>query len=198
MVGDDKGNFRPEAPVTRAEVAQIFYNLLSNKDVPITTTFADVPANQWYAKAVNTLASLGILSGVGDNRYEPNRMITRAEFAVIAVKFTNSVQTDSNFVDVPKSHWAYGSISTAAAYGWIAGVGDNMYAPSRAIKRVEAATIVNNMLGRKGDHDKIDAGLCRQFPDVSATHWGRYHIAEATTAHQPCFDEHRSVETWID
>ncbi|MBR5268962.1 MAG: S-layer homology domain-containing protein, partial [Anaerotignum sp.] len=198
MVGDDKGNFRPEASVTRAEVAQIFYNLLINKDVPITATFADVPENQWYAKAVNTLASMGILSGVGDNMYEPTRMITRAEFAVIAAKFVDAVQADSNFADVPESHWAYGSISTAATYGWIAGVGDNMYAPSRAIKRVEAATIVNNMLGRMGDHDKIDAGLCRQFPDVSETHWGRYQIAEATTDHDYSFDEYRTIETWID
>ena len=198
MYGDDNGNFRPDASVTRAEVAQIFYNLLINKDVAITTTFSDVPADQWYAKAVNTLASMGILSGVGENKFEPTRMITRAEFAVIAAKFVDEIQADSSFSDVPETHWAYNSISTAATYGWISGVGDNMYAPSRAIKRVEAVTIVNNMLGRLGDRDKIDMGLCRQFPDVSKSHWGWYQIAEATTVHDHSFDEYRTVETWID
>ena len=59
--------------MTRAEAAQMFYNLLVDKEVKITTTFEDVPENAWYATPVNTLASLGIISGVGDNRFEPDR-----------------------------------------------------------------------------------------------------------------------------
>lgn len=58
--------------MTRAEVAQMFYNLLLDQDVEITKTFDDVPANAWYTKAVNTLASLDIISGVGDNKFEPS------------------------------------------------------------------------------------------------------------------------------
>ena len=70
--------------MTRAEVAQMFYNLLLDQDVEITKTFDDVPANAWYAKAVNTLASLDIISGVGDNKFEPERSITRVEFTAMA------------------------------------------------------------------------------------------------------------------
>ena len=57
--------------MTRAEAAQTFYNLLVNKDVMITVSFDDVSDDAWYADAVNTLASLGILKGIGSDLYAP-------------------------------------------------------------------------------------------------------------------------------
>ena len=87
LFGYPEGTFGPENNMTRAEVAQMFYNLLLDQDVTITKTFDDVPANAWYAKAVNTLASLGVVSGVGNGDFEPERSITRAEFTSIAMKF---------------------------------------------------------------------------------------------------------------
>lgn len=197
MVGDDKGNFRPDDPVTRAEVAVMFYALLENKNVPITVSFDDVTPGIWYDKAIHTLASLGMVTGVGDNKYEPNRPITRAEFATIGAKFAKQSQGGFEFFDVPKTHWAYHYVSTAAAYGWIVGVGNNLFAPSQNIKRAEAATIVNHMLGRLADKEKIDAGFARKFPDVFKSHWGWYEIAEATTAHDFKINKAFTQETWI-
>jgi len=197
MVGDDKGNFRPDDPVTRAEVAVMFYALLENKDVPITVSFDDVTPGIWYDKAIHTLASLGMVTGVGDNKYDPNRPITRAEFATIGAKFAKQSQSGFVFTDVPQTHWAYHYVSTAAAYGWIVGVGNNLFAPNQNIKRAEAATIVNHMLGRLADKDKIDAGFARKFPDVFKSHWGWYEIAEATTAHDFKINKAYTQETWI-
>ena len=51
----------------------------------MTAHFTDVPSNAWYAKAVNTLASMGIISGVGDDKFLPNRPITRAELSLIHI-----------------------------------------------------------------------------------------------------------------
>lgn len=196
MVGDDQGTFRPDANITRAEVAQIFYALLKDKDVAITVQFDDVPEDAWYAKAVNTLASLGAVKGVGDGRFEPERNITRAEFATIASNFAKEARNFFDFDDVSKSHWAYPYISATAAYGWVAGVGDNNFEPDRNIQRAEAATIVNNMLGRIGDKDKIDAGEGRQFPDVDDSHWGWYEIGEATYGHDHDFNDTYTQEYW--
>ena len=56
-----------------------------DKDVPVTVVFSDVPTDAWYAAAVNTLASLGIVNGVGNSQFAPDRPITRAEFTVIAL-----------------------------------------------------------------------------------------------------------------
>ena len=66
MVGDNKGNFRPNDSITRAEVAQIFYRLLKDQNVQSTKKFDDVADNAWYAPAVNTLASMGILNGTSN------------------------------------------------------------------------------------------------------------------------------------
>jgi len=198
MIGDDQGNFRPNASITRAEVAQIFYALLKDKNVPITVSFDDVDEDAWYAKAVNTLASLGAVKGVGQGKFAPERNITRAEFATIAANFAKQAKNPFDFADVDESHWAYPYISATAAYGWVAGVGNNSFEPDRGIMRAEAATIVNNMLGRMGDKDKIDAGLGRAFPDVDKSHWGWYEIGEASFAHKAVFNDAYTKETWLD
>lgn len=198
MVGDDKGTFRPNASITRAEVAQIFYTLLKDQNVPITVRFDDVDEDAWYATAVNTLASLGAVKGIGDGKFAPERNITRAEFATIASNFAEQASSPFDFSDVTEDHWAYPYISSTAAYGWVAGVGDNSFEPDRGIMRAEAATIVNNMLGRIGDKDKIDAGLGRQFPDVSKSHWGWYEIGEASYSHKASFNDAFTKEFWAD
>ena len=196
MIGDDKGTFRPNANITRAEVAQIFYALLINKNVPITKTFDDVDPDAWYATAVNTMASLGAVKGVGNGNFEPERKITRAEFATIAAFFANDSYSKFGFKDVSKDHWANPFITAAAGFGWVSGVGGNIFEPDREILRAEAATIVNNMLGRIGDYEKIDAGLGRQFPDVDKSHWAWYEIGEASMTHGFSFNRDFTKETW--
>lgn len=87
--GYPDGTFRPDRNMTRAEAAQLFYNLLLAKDVAATVSFDDVDSSAWYAGAVDTLASLGIINGVGDGKFEPERSITRAEFTAIAMRFAD-------------------------------------------------------------------------------------------------------------
>ena len=196
MQGDDKGTFRPDSDITRAEVAMIFYRLLKDQDVEITVSFNDVADSAWYAEAVNTLASLGIVNGVGDNTFDPNRAIKRSEFAAICARFAEAATGGAAFTDVPASHWAYSYITTCATYGWITGYEDGTFRPDRAISRAEAATMVNRMLGRLPDKVAIDAGLGRQFPDVTPAHWAWYQIGEATCDHNYTMNADRTQETW--
>ena len=198
MTGYENGTFGAENAVTRAQVAQMFFNLLKDKDVRITVNFADVGANAWYAKAVNTLGSLGIVSGVGDNCFDPNRAITRAEFTAIAARFAKANETGSvRFSDVPVNAWYYNAVLTAVNYGWITGVGDNRFAPSERITRAEAATIVNRMLARSADKAYVAATALRQFPDLSTSHWAYYQIMEASNAHGHRTNADGS-ESWTD
>lgn len=196
MVGDGNGNFRPDASITRAEVAQIFYRLLRNQNVAVTASFSDVAPDAWYADAVYALASLGIVNGVGGGQFAPERAITRAEFAAIAARFADSATVTVTFSDVPAAHWAYEEISTAATYGWVTGVGGGLFAPDRLITRAEAATMVNRMLGRLCDEDAIDSGEATNFPDVTDAHWAWYDIGEATTSHSYTIES--GAESWID
>lgn len=194
MHGYTDGTFAPDGSATRAEIAQVFYNLLLDQNVEITTSFVDVAEDAWYADAVNTLASLGIVNGVGDGRFAPNANITRAEFVAIAARFADVADSSVSFDDVSADHWACEYISTAAAYGWVTGETESTFAPSRAITRAEIATIVNRMLGRLTDESAIDAGQGTSFPDVSQSHWAWYQIAEATTDHS--YTKTDGAETW--
>lgn len=196
MVGDDKGNFRPNDSITRAEVAQIFYRLLKNQSVAVTRNFDDVASDAWYAAAVNTLASMGILNGTSDTSFEPERAITRAEFTAICTRFAKELKGTKSFTDVPESFWAYNNIAAAAEFGWILGDGTGKFNPNADITRAEAAAIVNRMLGRLSDFDAIDAGEGKSFPDVSESFWGFYNIAEATSGHDHSFDSEKLHEDW--
>ena len=191
------GTFRPDDNMTRAEVAQMFYNLLNDKDVAITVSFSDVASDAWYAEAVNTLASLGMITGVGDNKYEPDRSITRAEFTAIAMRFADLATGGENvFSDVAFDAWYHDYVVGSIQYGWITGYPDGTFRPENTITRAEVTTIVNRMLGRSADRTFIaeHADELRSFSDVASSHWSYYAVMEATNAHD--FTKDNGVETW--
>ena len=189
--------FGPDNNMTRAEVAQMFYNLLLDKTVPITVTFDDVPADAWYTEAVNTLASLDILNGVGNNQFEPDRSITRAEFTTIAMRFTNGTLSGTNiFPDVNPNDWFYDYVVGSIQYGWINGYPDGTFGPNDPISRAEVTTITNRMLGRSADEAFVDSNQASlvQFGDITDRHWAYYQVMEATNAHD--YTKTDSVEDW--
>lgn len=188
--------FGPEDAITRAQAAQLFYGLLKNREVPITVTFSDVPEYAWYARAVDTLASLGIVSGVEDGRFVPDRPITRAEFLVIAMRFTAPADGEAKtFSDVHESDWFYDAVTDASRYGWIQGSADGSFGPHRLVTRAQAAVIVNRMLGRCADRTFI-AGHhnLRIFQDVPPAHWAYYDICEAVNGHD--YEKAGQAEQW--
>lgn len=198
LEGYPEGTFGPERDMTRAEAAQMFYNLLLDQNVEIIVTFTDVPEGVWYSKAVNTLATLGMLSGVGEGRFEPNRSITRGEFTSIAMKFTSgSLDGENIFTDVQKDDWFYEAVVGSIQYGWISGYGDGTFRPNNTISRAEVTSIVNKMLSRTADEEYVDnhRDQLRVFSDVTEDHWGYHHIMEATNAHD--YELSGDWETWL-
>jgi len=184
-VGDNL--FAPEKNTTRAEVAQMIYNLLLDKDVEITKGFPDVPGQAWYARAVNTLASKGIILGRTDGMFHPAESITRAEFTAVFVRFVDEdadTGQEPRFSDVAATHWAYSPINRAASYGWVTGYGDGQFRPDSHILRSEAVTLLNRVLRRCADKEYIDehTGVAR-FYDVPSAHWAFYDIMEAYIPH---------------
>ena len=184
--GYGTGLFGPDDHMTRAQAAQMFYNLLLDQEVSAAVRFTDVPADAWYARAVETLASLGMVEGVGGGKFAPERTITRAEFTVMAMRFARLPEGGENpFSDVSSSDWFHDQVVGAAQYGWITGYTDGTFRPEATITRAEVAAITNRLLDRAADEDYVDdhAGELRQFPDVSTSYWGYHDIVEATNAH---------------
>ena len=195
--GYPDGAFGPDRNMTRAEAAQMFYNLLLDKDVPVTVAFDDVDGGAWYAEAVHTLASLGILNGVGDGRYEPERAITRAEFTAIAMRFAKAPAIgEVRFTDVRESDWFYADVAGAVQYGWIEGYGDGTFRPGSSITRAEVTAIVNRMLGRRADTAFLTAHAedLTAFTDLTSRHWAWETIMEAANGH--AWDKRGGAEVW--
>lgn len=178
MQGMADGRFYPASSVTRGQVAQIFYRLLKEQKISSKSTFTDVPDTLWCAEAVNALASLGIVEGVGNGKFAPNQPITRAEFVTICARFTQVSASGETFTDVPASHWAFDAISTAASFGWVNGVGNGQFAPNQHITRAQAAVLLNRLLGRCMAGQSYENA--RQYPDVPQTHWAWKNICEAS------------------
>ncbi len=198
MQGDKKGTFRPNADINRAEVAQMFYNILLDTSAVGVSKFNDVDEDAWYAEAINTLAAMGMIGGYTDGSFQPKRAITRAEFASLCVRFAKSVAAENIFSDVDVSHWAAGDIAIAASFGWILGYEDGTFRPEETISREEAAAIFNRMLYRIGDQIKIDGGANRDFPDVNDRMWSWYDVQEAVYGHDHTEEEEFVHEFWED
>jgi len=112
------------------------------------------------------------------------------------VRFAKATSGSDNYSDVDKSFWAYDSINTATAYGWITG-SDGLFRPNDSITRAEVAAIMNRVLGRVPDQFFInsDKTSLKTFPDLSKTEWYYYDMIDATNGH--AFDLSKSnLESW--
>ena len=188
IVGYPNGNVEPNGNITRAEVATIFFRLLTEKVRTANSTqsnsLSDVTRGQWFNHAVSTLSSMGIVKGHNDGTFAPNAPITRAEFAAIAARFDDKNRdTSSKFTDIA-SHWAKNEIGIAANKGWINGYPDSTFRPNQYITRAEAMTLVNRVLNRlpEKSEDLLDDMI--KWPDnADASVWYYLAVQEATNSH---------------
>ena len=202
LIGYSDGTVRPNGKITRAEVATIFFRLLDDdtraKYWSSENNFSDVSADKWYNNAVSTLCNMGVIGGYADGTFRPDAPISRAEFAKIAVSFTqnNGSATYNYFTDVKTTDWFAPYVTAAKDAGLIEGYSDGSFKPESKITRAEACAIVNRTLGRKPSkaHMKISDRI--DWPDVQTTDWFYEAIMEATNSHT--YQMGKRVETWND
>ena len=181
------GTVRPNNYITRAQVATIFYRLMTDETRMLcysdTNDFSDVPADYWANKAISTLSNAGIITGFSDGTFRPNAFITRAQFAAIAARFSVVTEDLPNpFSDVPEGYWAEDLIAFAAHLGWVNGYPDGTFRPTANITRAAAMKLINNVLERQVDEDGLleDA---TQWSDCTTDDWCYYIVMEATNSH---------------
>ena len=199
VVGYSDGTVRPNANISRAEVATIFFRLLKEEvrdgNLTAENTFTDVTDGQWHNKAISTMAKLGVVKGRNAEAFDPDAPITRAEFATICARFDKTqISTNSNFTDI-SGHWAEKYIERAATLGWIAGYSDGTFRPSNYITRAEAMTMINRVLCRMPQSADDLLNNMTVWPDNKPTDWHYLAVQEATNSHD--FDRKGAVnETW--
>ena len=199
VIGYLDGNVRPNANVSRAETATIFFRLLKSDirdgNLIADNGFSDVSDGQWHNKAISTMAKLGIVKGRRADNFDPDASITRAEFAAICARFnTKPVENSGSFSDI-SGHWAENEIERAAAFGWISGYPDGTFRPDTRITRAEAMTMINRVLCRmpQSESDLLDSMVT--WPDNKPSDWHYLAVQEATNSHD--FDRKGEVgESW--
>ena len=203
IVGYGNGEVRPQNNITRAEVATIFFRLLTDdvRDENLTKTnrYSDVAATSWYNTAVSTLSSMGIITGYPDGTFRPNAAITRAEFAAIAARFDHDGdKTAAKFSDIA-SHWAKDEISIAYNNGWITGYPNSTFGPQRDITRAEAMTLVNRVLDRQPEtEDDLLPNMTVWTDNANPKAWYYLAVQEATNSHYYEFKTNSQYEKWTE
>lgn len=135
--------------------------------------FADVSESEWYYKAIKKCYYAGIMQGVSDTNFEPERALTRAEMAQILYNTNNKLNDitfgkNITFKDVESDAWYNNAVGYCAASGLMQGVGGDEFEPERALTRGEAAQIFYNM------QDRVKLPKTRdyaEFKDVDSETW---------------------------
>nr|WP_237497378.1 S-layer homology domain-containing protein [Lysinibacillus sp. HST-98] len=186
--GYPDGTFRPNAPVTRAQMASMFARQLTGNAIPqAKATYTDT--FQHDAKdAIEFAKEKGLFKGVTATNFNPNGLITRAQIATVAARwieqqcverpdadFCPSTSQSPAFKDVSVHHWAVKAIDTVNAAEIMTGITADTFNPDGFLTRAQAVKVLNRLFERQVfSEDQIPL-----FKDVPKHHWAFYEIQEA-------------------
>ncbi len=151
----------PVRDITRAEVAAIIYQALVaigqekaipspyivNPDVDIAS-FIDLTGH-WAEAFIRALVSMGLTTGFADGSYQPDKPMTRAQYAaLVAVAFNPTPKRPAiDFTDVANNFWAAKAIEIAARGGFVSGFSDRTFRPDQNVQRLQVIVSLVNGLG---------------------------------------------------
>lgn len=204
IIGTPEGLSLPTANVTRAEVATIFFRLMTDdaraKFDSLDNNFSDVAKGKWYNRAISTLANAGIIKGDPAGTYRPGDPITRAEMAAIIARFGDFKEGGKTFNDI-SGHWAQKYIELAASNGWINGNPDGTFKPNNKITRAETVAMINRVLDRqtKDVSDLLPVSQMTNWSDnMDTAKWYYRDMQEATNNHKAERVGNSIYEKWTE
>ncbi|MCM2997161.1 S-layer homology domain-containing protein [Paenibacillus cellulositrophicus] len=175
--------FRPDQPVTRAEMAAILskaaQQAAGDKAGTAASTFRDVKDGFWAGKAIAAVTGAGLMKGYEDGTFKPEKAITRAEMATLASRLKPGPSAAGSSFRDTAGHWAESAIAKAQGAGILNGYPDGTFRPSKALTRAEAVTALNRALGRW----PLYGTAALPWSDVPAEYWAYKDIAEASLDH---------------
>ncbi|MCR4428687.1 MAG: S-layer homology domain-containing protein [Caldiserica bacterium] len=181
--GYPDGTFRPEKPITRAEIAAILTRIMGlNPQTAANPNFADVQSTHWAFGYISAVVEAGIMQGYPDHTFHPDQSITRAELATVMVRARGLfplIVAPPTFPDIA-GHWAAGYIEAAQRAMFITGYPSGDFRPDQSITRAETVTLIDRSYGRG---PLTGPNVSQSFPDVPTAHWAFSWIAEAAQTH---------------
>jgi uncharacterized repeat protein (TIGR02543 family) len=189
--GYDTGIFGPADDITRSQVAAIIARACLDgfhEDTDYGNGgYTDVANDHWARSAIAFVTEAGVFEGDGEGHFDPDRPITRQEFALVFARMAGLLEVgETPFSDAATTaDWAMAGVYTAYAKGWLDGYNDGTFKPWNNIMRSEAVKIVNRYLNRGVNAEGIvDVySELKQWSDVPSTYWAYYEILEASNDH---------------
>ena len=128
--------------------------------------FNDIASKPWAADAINSLAQLGIINGVGNGKFDPDANCKRADFAIILVNVLGiSGTATDNFDDVVPGKYYYNAVGLAKEAGIVNGYGNGKFGPENFCTRAELMVMVANALKVAGKDISADESVLDKFSD---------------------------------
>ncbi len=131
--------------------------------------FTDMDDYYWCIKEIEELAEDGIVKGISDTEFAPDKKITRADNTILLLRVLGkTAEFTENFDDVYPSKYYYNEIGIAKALGIASGIGDNLFDPDQLILRQDMATLAYRVLNAEGILTSIpNTGKLNVFSDVN-------------------------------
>ena len=148
LKGYEDGSFKPNATVTRGELAAILVRVFGLNEVAGATEYKDVLATKWYAGDVAKVSAAGLMNDYEDGTFKPEQPATREEAAYAVAKAYRVASKDktSNFKDQAQiSDWAEDEIVALVAGNYLHGTPDGTFRPQATLTRAEAVTMVDKI-----------------------------------------------------
>ncbi|MEF9960389.1 MAG: S-layer homology domain-containing protein [Niameybacter sp.] len=148
LKGYEDGTFRPNATVTRGELAAMLVRVFGLTDTSSAAKYTDVETTKWYAADVAKVSSAGIMNDYADGTFKPEEKATREEAAYAMAKAYQVATKDAtnNFTDAAQiSDWAEDEIAALVAGGYLDGNPDGSFRPQATLTRAEAVTMVHKI-----------------------------------------------------
>ncbi|WP_418300884.1 S-layer homology domain-containing protein [Lysinibacillus fusiformis] len=189
--GYPDGTFKPNASVTRAQMATMLARFLTNGDIPSTTnnSFEDT-TNHPAKDAIDFVKQAGLFKGITETTFNPKGSITRAEMASVVVHWTETLCAQNpskaichasgkrqSFTDVLSNHWAANEIDQVSRWGIMTGNSETTFNPNGSLTRAQAVKVLNQLFERPA----LKRITTSTFSDVLSTHWAIGEIEAAAT-----------------
>ena len=141
--GIGNGLFGPNQPCTRAQIVTFLWRAAGSPEPKAMSSFSDVSADSYYAKAVAWAVENGITTGTGDGKFSPDATCTRAQSVTFLFRAIGKlVDSKAEFSDVLTDSYYANAVAWAMENGVTNGIGDGLFGPDNSCTRAQIVTFL--------------------------------------------------------
>ena len=141
--GIGNGLFGPNQPCTRAQIVTFLWRAAGSPEPKSMSSFSDVSADSYYAKAVAWAVENGITTGTGDGKFSPDATCTRAQSVTFLFRAIGKlVDSKAEFSDVLTDSYYANAVAWAVENGVTNGIGNGLFGPNNSCTRAQIVTFL--------------------------------------------------------